>query len=218
MGASELEGQDARLIARILRNQPSAYAGAELAGQHRRALLEQADARRLYGAARARPAPRMAGIRIRPIRPYDAVRLAPGFGRLLRPSRLSWLLDAKTVSTAEHREQPAEREQHDDETQTLIAVRRDGIGVGVGGYARNRDDAAAAELAVTVIEGWRCRGIATRLVTRLSDGAKLAGVTRFTAYVPDESEAAQRLLAHVPGVATLVDRETYRIDLDSRVS
>jgi GNAT superfamily N-acetyltransferase len=56
-------------------------------------------------------------------------------------------------------------------------------GVGLARYVRSRDDARLAEAAVTVLDAYHSRGIATALLRRLADHARDHGITTFTASV-----------------------------------
>ena len=61
-------------------------------------------------------------------------------------------------------------------------------GVGVARYARDRRDPTTAEVAVTVLDTHRNRGIATILLTSLVDEAVANGITTFTASVMWENQ------------------------------
>jgi GNAT superfamily N-acetyltransferase len=56
-------------------------------------------------------------------------------------------------------------------------------GVGVARYVRSRDDPDCAEAAVTVLDAYQSRGIATTLLRRLADEARQHGISTFTATV-----------------------------------
>lgn len=71
-----------------------------------------------------------------------------------------------------------------------FAIDEDGApGVGIARYARNRDDPQSAEAAVTVLDAYQARGIATVLLRRLADEARRNGITTFTADVMWENRA-----------------------------
>lgn len=191
----------------------SPFAGAALAGQRQEELLDWANADRLAQHARAghsyRALPRGA-VRIRPIRASDGARLVESFAKLSPQSRRMRFMGAKNVLTAREVTYLTDVDHHDHEA--LVAVsRRDGSGLGVARYVRDRDDARSAELAVTVIDEWQLYGIGTRLVTRLSDRARAEGVTRFNAVVLPDNVGALRLLDRLPGRTTLVDHDDYKL-------
>ncbi len=65
-----------------------------------------------------------------------------------------------------------------------FAIDDDGApGVGLARYARSRDDHSSAEAAVTVLDAYQSRGIATSLLHRLADHACRHGISTFTASV-----------------------------------
>ncbi len=192
----------------------------DLAMQHRRALLDEADAFRLDRLARAARTPRAlpglaaltqaAAVQIRPIRPADDVLLSDGFGRLGPESRRTRFLGPKKALTPAEVRYLTDVDHHDHEA--LVALDRiDGTGVGVARYIRDRHDAQTAEVAVTVIDDWQRRGIGTRLITRLRRRALAEGVSRFTALVLAENAGARQLLRRMPGGATLIERDDERL-------
>lgn len=63
------------------------------------------------------------------------------------------------------------------------AVDDGGPGVGLARYVRSRDDPSFAEAAVTVLDAYQSRGIATALMHRLADEARDHGISTFTASV-----------------------------------
>jgi GNAT superfamily N-acetyltransferase len=56
-------------------------------------------------------------------------------------------------------------------------------GVGLARYVRSRDEPDSAEAAVTVLDRYQHRGIATTLLQRLADRARADGISTFTATV-----------------------------------
>ncbi len=62
-------------------------------------------------------------------------------------------------------------------------------GVGLARYVRSRDDPTAAEAAVTVLDAYQNRGIATAVLRRLADEARRNGISTFTASVMWENRA-----------------------------
>ncbi|HUS42961.1 MAG TPA: GNAT family N-acetyltransferase [Ilumatobacteraceae bacterium] len=62
-------------------------------------------------------------------------------------------------------------------------------GVGLARYSRSRDDPDCAEAAVTVLDAYQNRGIATVLLHRLADEARQHDISTFTASVMWENRA-----------------------------
>jgi GNAT superfamily N-acetyltransferase len=62
-------------------------------------------------------------------------------------------------------------------------------GVGLARYSRSRDDPDCAEAAVTVLDAYQNRGIATVLLHRLAEEARQHDITTFTASVMWENRA-----------------------------
>jgi len=62
-------------------------------------------------------------------------------------------------------------------------------GVGLARYSRSRDDPECAEAAVTVLDAYQNRGIATVLLLRLAEEARQHGISTFTASVMWENRA-----------------------------
>lgn len=93
-----------------------------------------------------------------------------------------------------------------------FAVDDDGTpGVGLARYARSRDDPTCAEAAVTVLDAYQNRGIATALLYRLADVARHHGISTFTASVMWENRAlldglrafGAEVVPSEPGVASV---------------
>jgi GNAT superfamily N-acetyltransferase len=84
-------------------------------------------------------------------------------------------------------------------------------GVGLARYSRSRDDRECAEAAVTVLDAYQNRGIATALLLRLSEVARRHGISTFTASVMWENRAlldglrafGAEVVPNEPGVASV---------------
>ena len=120
---------------------------------------------------------------IRPVRPEDAGLLEDGFA------------GPRYFTGVDHRDHEA--------LGALDHVR--GGGVGIARYVRDREDPYAAEIAVTVIDGWQGRGLGTELLARLSERACREGIRRFTAAVAADNAAMTGLLRNLG--AEVVGRE-----------
>jgi len=134
-------------------------------------------------------------ISLRPIEPGDKDALAAGFQRLSPESRyrrffapLSRLsgTDLRYLTEVDHCNHEA-----------IIALEPSAEeAIGVARYVRS-EDPAEAEVAVTVVDDWHGRGVATALLERLVERARGEGIERFLALVLDENEAAIELLKQV---------------------
>jgi RimJ/RimL family protein N-acetyltransferase len=141
---------------------------------------------------------------IRPVRSADAPLVADGFARLSARSRqLRFLSPKKELSPAELRYFTDVDHHHHEALGALDHA--DGRGVGIARYIRDADDPQAAEIAVTITDGWQGRGLGTELVARLSERARSEGIRRFTALVGADNPAMAGLLRNVR--ADLVRRE-----------
>jgi RimJ/RimL family protein N-acetyltransferase len=154
--------------------------------------LAEAEAARLsrpLGRPLGRPLPRPSGGR--------PVRLRDGSAVLIRPVRPedAGLLEDGFAGHVDHRDHEA--------LGALDHVR--GGGVGIARYVRDREDPYAAEIAVTVIDGWQGRGLGTELLARLSERACQEGIRRFTAAVAADNVPMTGLLRNLG--ADLVGRE-----------
>jgi RimJ/RimL family protein N-acetyltransferase len=151
---------------------------------------------------------------IRPVAGSDAPLLADGFGRLSSRSRWMRFLTAKKELTPSELRYFTDVDHHDHEA--IGALDQDeGRGVGIARYVRQSDDPAVAEIAVTVIDDWQRRGVATALLAQLSDRACQEGISRFVALVSADNAAMTGLLDNMR--ADVVRREygtlTYELSL-----
>ena len=86
--------------------------------------------------------------------------------------------------------------------------------MGIARYVRDPGDPEAAEIAVTIADDWQGRGLGTELLTQLSDRARQAGISRFTATTAYGNAAMARLLQNMgaelagygPGTVDYADR------------
>jgi GNAT superfamily N-acetyltransferase len=132
---------------------------------------------------------------IRAIEPGDAAELAHAYDQMSALSRLyitrgvpgrpapAQLADVTHVEPGVH--------------EALVALDRDGRGIGVARYARHPDDPRRAEVFCAVLDRWQRRGVGSALVERLAARAAHAGIERLEARVALGDEAPRRLLAHI---------------------
>lgn len=135
---------------------------------------------------------------IRTVRPADAALIKDGFARLSARSRRSrFFVEKQRLSEAELRFL-ANVDHYDHEA--IGAVCRDGSGVGVARFVRDRDEPASAEVAVTVIDDWQGRGLGSKLLALLAERARAVGIARFTAVTAADNTAAKTLIVHAGGM------------------
>ncbi len=128
---------------------------------------------------------------IRPVRPDDKQAIADGFERLSAQSRyrrffspLNRLGDRDLAYLTE-----VDHSDHEALVGFDPATRR---AVGVARYVRE-PGADTAEVAVTVVDEWHGRGVATTLLERLSARARDEGIRHFVALVLEENADAIEL-------------------------
>jgi len=124
----------------------------------------------------------------RPIEPGDKQALADGFARLSEESRYRRFFAPLSSLKAADLQYLTEVDHRDHEA--IIAFDSEsGDAVGVARFVRS-EDPRVAEVAVTVIDDWHGRGVATALLEQLVVRAREEGVDRFLALVLEENEAA----------------------------
>ena len=196
---AEAEAEAARRARQARRHrQPGRASGTRTTPPHR--LLPCVPGRSLRPGGPPRPAAEGtpivlrdgSAVLIRQVRSTDAPLLADGFARLSPRSRWMRFLGAKTTLSAAELRYFTEVDHHDHEAIGALSA-ADGRGVGIARYVRDADDPQAAEIAVTVVDDWQGRGLDTKLLSRLSDRARQAGIHRFTALVAAENVAAAGL-------------------------
>ena len=151
---------------------------------------------------------------IGPVGPADVPFLADGFARLSARSReLRFLGPKKRLTPAELRY--LTEIDHRDHEALGAMDRVSGRGVGVARYVRSFEDAQAAEIAVTVVDEWQCRGVGTELLAQLAQRAREEGICRFTALVGAGNVAMTRLVRTTGGYLVRRDSATlvYEIPL-----
>jgi RimJ/RimL family protein N-acetyltransferase len=158
---------------------------------------------------------------IRPVEPTDAPLLVDGFARMSPQSRRWRFLAVKNHLSDADLRLLTDLDHHDREALGALDTAT-GQGVGVARYARLAGDSQAADVAVTVVDSWQRRGVATALLARLSVRAREAGIHSFTAQVSADNEPMIELLrTHKAGVElTQLDGDVaeYHIALTPFVS
>jgi GNAT superfamily N-acetyltransferase len=132
---------------------------------------------------------------IRPVEPGDKDAIAAGFERLSPESRYRRFFAPLTHLTAADLRYLTEVDHHAHEA--LIGFdARSREPVGVARFVRT-DDPAYAEVAVTVIDDWQGRGVATALLARLVARAREEGITHFVALVLSENRDVIDVFEHL---------------------
>lgn len=136
-------------------------------------------------------------ILVRPIEETDKAALASAFERLspesryrrfFRPLRRLSESDLRYLTEVDHHDHGA-----------LVAVGPGGDLIGVARYIRSEADPASAEVAVTVVDDWQARGVATLLLEQLVESARTAGIAHFLALVLGENRDALELFHNLAG-------------------
>ena len=156
---------------------------------------------------------------IRQVQSGDAPLLADGFARLSAESRQLRFLTGKANLTPAELRYFTEIDHHDHEALGALNP-VDGRGLGVARYIRDAHDQEGAEVAVTVIDDWQRRGLATELLNRLADRGRQEGIRHFTALVSAENAAVVGLLQDNRTGVHVTERESgtveYQITLPPR--
>jgi GNAT superfamily N-acetyltransferase len=129
-------------------------------------------------------------IEMRPIQPSDKEALAVGFERLSPESRYRRFFAPLSRLSPTDLRYLTEVDHHDHEA--IIAFEAGGEAVGVARFVRG-DDPRVAEVAVTVLDDWQGRGVATAILERLVSRAREEGIERFLALVLEENSEAIEL-------------------------
>ena len=152
---------------------------------------------------------------LRPISSSDAADFKEGFDRLSKRSRYfrffshmkkmpEWMV--RNLTQVDH---------HDHEAMVAVDVTTDHpIGVGVARYIRSEDDPHTAEVAVTVVDEYQHKGIATHLVEALADAARQNGIDTFSASIIGDNDAVQGLAHHFGGHATRAKSGIMELEFD----
>jgi acetyltransferase len=141
---------------------------------------------------------------IRRVTPADSPLLAEAFARLSDESRRLRFLTPKVELTDAELRYLTEVDGHHHEALAAIDPRTD-QGIGVARFFRDPRDPLRAEFAVTVVDEWQRQGVATVLLTRLSERARQEGIQRFSALVAQDNRTMRALLKRVGEDVRVVD-------------
>lgn len=156
---------------------------------------------------------------IRPVGADDGDLLAEGFNRLSAQSRRLRFLSGKSQLSRADLAYLTQVDHHDHEAIGALDP-EDGRGLGVARYVRSSRDPDCAEVAVTVVDDWQHRGLASELLGRVTQRAREEGISRFTALVSSENLAVAALLRDSGAAVRRLHQEggetEYLIDLPRR--
>jgi GNAT superfamily N-acetyltransferase len=134
---------------------------------------------------------------IRPIRPDDKAKLRRGFGQLSSGSRRRRFL-IPTVRLSSNLVAYLTEVDHIDHEALIAEGAETEEPIGVARYVRLLDQPKTAEVAVTVVDRWQRRGVATELLVRLAERARENGITSFSATCLASNEGALDLIQALP--------------------
>ncbi len=129
---------------------------------------------------------------IRPIEPRNQEKFLAGFEELSPQSRYRRFLSPMVRLNSKWLDYLTVVDHHDHEA--LIAETPTEDPVGVARYIRSREEPAAAEVAVTVVDPWQGRGAGSALLARLAMRAHAEGITTFRATCLAENRTMLDLL------------------------
>jgi GNAT superfamily N-acetyltransferase len=150
-------------------------------------------------------------VRIRPGRRSDGDLLLRGFERLSAESRYRRFLSPMPKLTEKTLRSLTDIDHRDHEA--VLALDESGEGIGVARYVRDAGRPQAAEVAVTVVDGWQGRGLGTLLLEAICVRARAEGVRTFTASMLARNDRMLRLLEHL-GRVRVVGRAGATIDTE----
>lgn len=132
---------------------------------------------------------------IRPIRPEDKGAIATGFQRLSAESRYRRFFAPVQRLTDSDLRYLTEVDHHDHEA--LIGFdRATGEPIAAARFIRSADP-TEAEVAVTVVDDWHGRGVATAMLQRLIVRAREEGIDHFVALVVSDNKEALEMFDHL---------------------
>lgn len=136
---------------------------------------------------------------IRQVRPSDVPALARAYERLSEESRYRRFFTARSELSDKILHAAAEVDHENHEALVALPVLSGEI-VGECRFIRLHDRPDTADLAVTVVDAWQGRGLASALLARLSARALEAGIAYFTAEILAENRAALGMLLKLGNV------------------
>ncbi len=128
---------------------------------------------------------------LRPIVPEDKEALQSAFERLSPESRYRRFFAPLARLSPTDLRYLTELDHSDHEAIVAIEPETDEL-VGVARYVRS-ENPEIAEVAVTIVDDWQHRGVATALLEELVRRARAAGISHFVALILEENDAAVEL-------------------------
>ena len=152
-------------------------------------------------------------VEIGELTPRDAPVLAEAYERLSPQSRDLRFLGAKPRLSRTDLEYLTHVDGRMHEALGAVDV-ASGRGVGVARFVRLAPDAPVAEVAVTVVDDWQRRGLATLLLEELNERARAVGIERYTALVSGENAAVLALLERIGARVLMADAEAGTVEYE----
>ena len=151
---------------------------------------------------------------VRPIRPEDKARLRAGFHELSPESRYQRFLATMSELSDAQLRHLTEIDYHDHMAWVAIDPSRPELpGAGVARYIRVRNQPDVAEVAVTVADEWRGRGLGTLLLELLSEWAAAHGVKTFRAFTLETNDAMIRIFKDIGAHVVRHDEGVLALDM-----
>jgi RimJ/RimL family protein N-acetyltransferase len=107
-------------------------------------------------------------IHLRPVIPEDRERIAVGVRELSPDSRYFRFFNAQPVLADDHLHKLADIDQETHVAWMALVPRITGdAAIGIGRFARDKEEPMRADLALTVVDSWQHRGVGTMLLALL---------------------------------------------------
>lgn len=151
-------------------------------------------------------------IRVRQGHRSDRDLLLRGFARLSAGSRYRRFLMATPQLSDEMVRYLTEIDHHNHEAIGAFDEQT-GEGVGVARFVRKAERPDVAEVAVTVVDEWQGRGVATVLLEVLAGRARAEGITSFTGLVLASNREMIELLETL-GPVRVIDRQAGTVEVE----
>jgi len=154
-----------------------------------------------------------ARLRVRPIVPADREPLADAFDRLSDGSRRQRFLGPKPRLSTRELDYLSDVDHVTHEALVAIDETTGDI-VGVGRYATGSGGGVAADMALTVADGWQRRGIGHALAVRLVERARANGIRRLTGTALADNLRVRSLLDRLGFRVRSVSAGVVEVELD----